>query len=265
MNEKYLIVEIIEYIDDGFPGWVRCKFIDAFGKTWNINEKVPVVSSENILSNTILPETGYVAGEILNEENGIICFSTEKPYYIESDDGAYNIYENRKGVLLLGCWAYARRKFEQALKNDPARAGFALEQIRLLYRLERRAEEGEYTKEETERLRKEEAYPILRAFENRLDANYSQVLPKSPIGQAITYTYNIYPRLVRYVIDGRYRIDNNEAAKRTAIIYSLLGTCKINNVNPAEWLTDVLIRINDCKTNDLAYLLPDHWRKSEGV
>jgi transposase len=201
---------------------------------------------------------------------------------VQSDGyGAYNIYENKEGVLLLGCWAHARRKFEQALRNDPQRAQFALEQIQLLYRLERRAEDGQYTKEETERLRKEEAYPVLRAFEKWLDANHSRVLPKSPIGQAIAYTYNIYPRLVRYVIDGRYKIDNNgaengirplavgrknylfcgnhEAARRTAIIYSLLGTCKINNLNPTEWLTDILIRINDCKTKDLCKLLPDQW------
>jgi hypothetical protein len=92
---------------------------------------------------------------------------------------------------------------------------------------------------------------------------------------------------VRYVIDGRYKIDNNgaengvrplalgrknylfcgshEAAKRTAIIYSLLGTCKINGINPTEWLTDVFNRIPDCKVNDLHLLLPDHWMKTPGV
>jgi hypothetical protein len=61
--------------------------------------------------------------------------------------GACNIYENRKGVLLLGCWAHARRKFEPALKNDPQRAQFAMEQIQLFYRLERQAAEGKYDKE----------------------------------------------------------------------------------------------------------------------
>jgi transposase len=204
---------------------------------------------------------------------------------VQSDGyGAYGIYENKKDVLLLGCWAHARRKFEQALKNDPLRAQFALEQIQLLYRLERRAEDSHYSKEEIETLRKEESYPILKAFEKWLDANYSQVLPKSPIGQAIAYTYNIYPRLARYVLDGRYKIDNNgaengvrplalgrknylfcgnhEAARRTAIIYSLLGTCKINSVNPVEWLADILNRINDCKINDLHLLLPGKWEKS---
>jgi hypothetical protein len=80
------------------------------------------------------------------------------------------------------------------------------------------------------------------------------------------------------VIDGRYQIDSNgtengvrplalgrknclfcgnyQTAGRAAIIYSLLGACKINRVNPVEWLADVLNRINDCKVNDLARLLP---------
>jgi len=203
---------------------------------------------------------------------------------VQSDGyGAYDIYENKRNVLLLGCWAHARRKFSDALKNDPQRAAFALEQIQLLYRLERKAEDENMTKEQIEELRKTQAYPLMREFEKWLDKNYSQVLPKSQIGQAISYTFNIYPRLVRYVIDGRYKIDNNgvengvrplalgrknymfcgnhEAANRTAIIYSLLGTCKINNVNPTEWLTDVFNRIQDCKMNDLHQLMPDNWRK----
>jgi transposase len=203
---------------------------------------------------------------------------------VQSDGyGAYSIYENKKNVLLLGCWAHARRKFEQALNNDPARASFALEQIQLLYRLERQAENENMTKEEIEKLRSEKAYPLMQAFEKWLYANASQVLPKSQMGQAIYYTLNLFPRLVRYVIDGRYKIDNNgaengvrplalgrknymfcgnhEAAKRTAIIYSLLGTCKINNINPTEWLTDVLNRLPDCKINDLYLLLPDQWEK----
>jgi transposase len=214
-----------------------------------------------------------VAVDILKEFKGAV----------QSDGyGAYDIYENKKDVLLLGCWAHVRRKFSDAMKNDPQRASFALEQIQLLYRLERQAEDELMTKEQIEDLRKTKAYPLMRAFEKWLDANYSQVLPKSQIGQAIAYAFNIYPRLVRYVIDGRYKIDNNgaengvrplalgrknylfcgnhQAAKRTAIIYSLLGTCKINNVNPTQWLTDVFNQIPDCKTSDLYKWLPGQWK-----
>jgi transposase len=198
---------------------------------------------------------------------------------------AYDIYENKKDVVLLGCWAHARRKFEEALKNDPERARFALEHIQLLYRLERQAEDEDMTKEQIKELRQTKAYPLLQAFEKWLEANVLQVLPRTPIGKALSYTYNLYPRLVRYVMDGRYKIDNNgaendvrplalgrknylfcgnhEAATRTAIIYSLLGTCKINNVNPTEWLTDVFSRIPECKTNDLYKLLPGYSKVAE--
>lgn len=182
---------------------------------------------------------GRVAVELLKDFRGAV----------QSDGyGAYEVYEKKDGVLLLGCWAHARRKFEQALGNDPPRAQFAMEQIQKLYELERRMKDEDFSKEEVERLRKKEAYPILRAFEVWLEMNLSAVTSASSIGKAIKYTYSIYPRLVRYVIDGRYRIDNNladnavrplalgrknylfcqnhEAAGRTAVIYSLLGTCK---------------------------------------
>jgi hypothetical protein len=130
-------------------------------------------------------------------------------------------------------------------------------------------------------MRHEKAYPIIKSFEKWLDENYRKVLPQSLIGKAIAYAYTIYPRQGRYVLDGRYNIDNNlaengvrplalgrknylfcgnhEAAEQTAIIYSLLGTCKLNNVNPTEWLTDVLNRINEHKVTQLTDLLPKIW------
>jgi transposase len=215
---------------------------------------------------------GRVAVELLKDFRGAV----------QSDGyGAYEVYEKKEGVLLLGCWAHARRKFEQALGNDPPRAQFAMEQIRKLYELERRMKDEDLSKEQIEHLRKKEAYPILRAFEAWLEMNLPAVTPASSIGKAIKYTYGIYPRLARYVIDGRYRIDNNlaenavrplalgrknylfcqnhEAAGRTAVIYSLLGTCKIWGVNPTLWLTDVLARIQDHSVQKLDELLPDNW------
>lgn len=215
---------------------------------------------------------GRVAVELLKDFRGAV----------QSDGyGAYEVYEKKEGVLLLGCWAHARRKFEQALGNDPPRAQFAMGQIQKLYELERRMKDEDLSKEEIEHLRKKEAYPILRAFEVWLEMNLPAVTPASSIGKAIKYTYGIYPRLARYVIDGRYRIDNNlaenavrplalgrknylfcqnhEAAGRTAVIYSLLGTCKIWGVNPTLWLTDVLSRIQDHSVLRLDELLPDSW------
>lgn len=205
---------------------------------------------------------------------------------VQSDAyGAYDIYENKKGVLLLGCMAHGRRKFEVALKDDPDRAKHAMGIFRDLYAIEREAKERELSPEAIKQLREEKSYPILKDFEKWLLENHAAVLPKSLIGKAISYTYNIYPRLARYVLDGRYNIDNNgaengvrslalgrknfmfcgnnEAAERTAIIYSLLGTCKLAGINPTEWLTDVLNRLPNHSVLRLSELLPGNWKPVE--
>jgi len=131
---------------------------------------------------------------------------------VQSDAyGAYDIYENKKNVLLLGCIAHARRKFESSLKDDPERAKYALKVIRDLYAIEREAQDKELSYDKIKQLREEKSYPIIKEFEKWLIENCTQVLPKSLIGKAILYTYNIYPRLARYVLDGRYKIDNNGA------------------------------------------------------
>ncbi|MCK9411140.1 MAG: IS66 family transposase [Prolixibacteraceae bacterium] len=205
---------------------------------------------------------------------------------VQSDAyGAYNIYETKKGVLLLGCWAHARRKFEQALDNDPQRATLALKYIREMYAIERESKEAGLTFSQIKEIREEKSYPIIRDFEKWLLENITQVLPKSLIGKAIAYTYNIYPRLARYVLDGRYKIDNNDAengvrplalgrknylfcgnnesSERTAIIYTLMGCCKLAGVNPLEWLTDVLNRLPDHSAKRIEELLPINWKPIE--
>lgn len=197
----------------------------------------------------------------------------------------YKMYEDKKGVLPLGCWAHARRKFEEALKEDKARAEYALAQIGMLYDVERRADEENLSFEERSDLRCRLSYPIMVAFEKWLVNEYPKVLPKGRMGKAIKYTYEIYHRLTRYHLDGRYRIDNNlaensirplalgrknylfcgndDAAENAAVIYSLMGCCKAGEVNFREWLVDVLknIHIYDKDySKDLAELLPHNWK-----
>lgn len=205
---------------------------------------------------------------------------------VQSDGyGAYNIYENKDQVSLLGCWAHARRYADKALNNDPQRATHILTEVQKLYHIERHAQNEKLTSEEIVDLRRREAYPIIQELEKWVKINRPKVLPSSAIGEALRYFDNNFRRLGRYVNDSRYLIDNNlaengvralaigrknymfcgnhESARRTAIIYSLLGTCKINNVNPNEWLTDVLHRINDTKTSQLKNLLPAEWAASQ--
>jgi transposase len=129
---------------------------------------------------------------------------------IQSDGYAvYDMYENKKGVLPIGCWAHCRRRFSEALKEDKARADYALEQIGLLYAVERRADEENLSFEERSELRSRLSYPIMVAFEKWMLSEYPKVLPKGRIGKAIHYTYHIYHKLTRYHLDGRLKMDNN--------------------------------------------------------
>ncbi len=203
---------------------------------------------------------------------------------------AYSIYEQKKDVLLLGCWAHARRKFSEALKEDESGATYALEQIGMLYKVESMATDQDMNPEQRADLRKRLAYPIQCAFEKWLVSYYPKVLPKGRMGRAISYTYSIFHRLTRYHLDGRYHIDNNlientvrplaigrknfmfcgnhEAAENAAIMYSLFGTCKACDVNPREWLINVLTKIpkyNNDYSLDLAELLPHNWKKSKNL
>ena len=198
---------------------------------------------------------------------------------------AYSIYENKKGVLLLGCWAHARRKFNEALKEDPSGATYALEQISLLYGVESMADDQGLDYRQRAELRSRLAYPILLGFEKWIVSYMPKAIPKGRMSQALTYTYSLFHRLSRYHLDGRYQIDNNlventirplalgrknymfcgnhDAAENAAIMYSLLGSCAALDVNPREWLTDVLTRIPNYNNNyslDLADLLPHNWK-----
>ena len=122
---------------------------------------------------------------------------------------AYSIYENKKGVLLLGCWAHARRKFTEALKEDKAGAEYALEQISLIYGVETMADDQNLDYEQRAAMRGRLAYPILCAFEKWIVAHVPKALSGGRMYKALTYTYSLFHRLTRYHLDGRYRLDNN--------------------------------------------------------
>jgi transposase len=203
---------------------------------------------------------------------------------------AYSIYENKKGVLLLGCWAHVRRKFTEALKEDKSGAEYALEQIGMLYHVETMATDQNMNDEQRAQLRSRLAYPILCAFEKWIVKYYPTTLPKGRMNKALSYTYSLFQRLSRYHLDGRYQLDNNlvenairplalgrhnylfcgnhDAAENAAIMYSLLGCCKASDVNPRDWLIDVLSRIptyNNDYSLDLAELLPHNWKSQRAL
>ena len=205
---------------------------------------------------------------------------------IQSDGyQVYKRFEALDGKLMLGCWAHARRKFDEALAENKKLATEALLQIQSLYAIEREADETGATPEQRRELRRTKAYPLLVTFEKWLYDNYTTLLPQSRTAKAISYTYSIFPKLSRYHLNGRYRIDNNlvenairplaigrknylfcgnsDAAIRAAMVYSLLGSCKAAGINPAEWLEDVLSKIYSYtkENRNLEELLPHSWKK----
>lgn len=194
----------------------------------------------------------------------------------------YDYYEGKDGVLCLNCWAHTRRGYDRALNNDKARAEYAISQIGLLYEIERKADDDNLTYDERKELRLRLATPILQSFEAWLMNEAPKVLPKSPIGKAIRYTLDHYDRLCRYLADGRYKIDtnlvengqrpvalsrknylfckNHDAAEDAAVMYTMMGCCKLAGVNVEEWLTYFLDRVHEYDTDyskDLADFLPE--------
>ena len=163
--------------------------------------------------------------------------------------------------------AHARRMFYEALDNDHTRAEHALQQIAKLYDIERKAKEQSCPNEELLQLRQEQAVPILQQLGAWMKNEYMKALPKSTIGKALAYSIERWEKLSLYATTGHLNIDNNpvencirpvaigrknylfagshEAAQRSAMLYSLLGTCKLNDINPLVWLKDVLTSISD--------------------
>ena len=177
---------------------------------------------------------------------------------------AYSIYEEKQGVLPLGCLAHVRRKFENALVTTPE-AQKALDYIALLYMLEGnlKAEEANY--EQIRKEREQKAYPILQQMESWMKQTYNSCTPKSPLGKAISYAFGMWPRISRYCKEGYFQIDNNgvenairpitlgrknylfsgnnSGAENNCIFYTLIGSCLQAGIDPHQWLTSTLEKI----------------------
>lgn len=203
--------------------------------------------------------------------------------YLQCDGyKVYDEYKKRKEIILVGCFSHARRKFIEAEGSDRQRSQWALKRIQELYHLERWAKDELLSHAARYELRQEKALPIMEEIKAWLNQQYPQVLPKSPIGKAISYSLLQWPKLKNYLLDGRLEIDNNlvenairpvalgrknylfagshEGAKRAALIYSLVITAKLHEVEPFEYLRDVLTRIADYPYSQIEDLLPGNWK-----
>ena len=203
--------------------------------------------------------------------------------YLQAD--GYRVYEDfddSPDITLLHCMAHARRKFSEALQNDKVRSEYVLQHMQQLYAIEQQARDKNLSFDDIYLLRQQQAVPILEHLGKWMKEAYVQITPKSSIGKALAYSIERWEKLCIYTTDGMLCIDNNpvensirpiaigrknylfagshNAAQQSAMIYSLLGTCKMHKLNPWEWLKDVLTRLPDHPINKIKELLPHNWK-----
>jgi len=205
--------------------------------------------------------------------------------YIQAD--AFPGYDGLYGpgkATEVGCWGHTRRKFDEALATDPLRANQMLALIAQLYVIERKAQDEHLDAEGTKALRQKFSKPILEdQIKPLLEGWGPEVLPKSPIGKAVTYAVNQWEALNRYLDNGILSIDNSLServiklvalgrknwlfsgsdggAQRAAILYSLIASCKLCQIDPFVYLRDVLERINTHPANRIDELTPPRWKE----
>jgi transposase len=226
---------------------------------------------------------GKVASEFLYGYQGVV----QSDGYV-----AYDFLDHKKGVIHLGCWAHARRKFVDAKKargKNSKKTGSVdegLTYIKNLYSLETRAKKMELSAQELLQLRKNEAKPILDKMHKWLEKKSIQVVPRSLLGKAISYTLNQWHRLTGYIDSEHATPDNNLAenairpfcvgrknwlfagnpkgAQASATIYSLLESAKANKLEPYKYLRYLFEKLPFAETvEDYRKLLPSSLSATE--
>lgn len=206
----------------------------------------------------------------------------------------YAGYHDVKDAELVGCWAHARRKYDETLKSLPADvdksitlAAEGLQFCNQLFNIEKEIEKefDNCTPEQRKEQRQKRSQPVLDAYLAWLKSKRPQVPPKSKLGEAINYSLNQWSKLIVFMKDGRLELDNNRAersikpfvmgrkswlfaqsmkgATASAIIYSIVETAKENQLNPLNYLTYLFEQLPSININDVAaidQLLP--WSKT---
>jgi transposase len=215
---------------------------------------------------------GYHAQQFLKDFKGYLQTDAYSGYNWTDDDG---------NIIPVGCHAHARRPFAELVKlnKNTGLAAEAIKFYRKLYKIEKTAREKNLSAEARHNLRQEQSKPVLDAFKIWLDHHLTKTSDQGKIGKAIRYCLNHWVELNNYLKDGRIEIDNNlienairpfalgrknwlfmgspAGAKAGAIFYSLIETCKANNIEPYQYLCVMLNRIRACvDEDDYRNLLP---------
>jgi transposase len=205
--------------------------------------------------------------------------------YLQVDGySGYNGVVAEGGLVQLGCMAHARRKFSDAIKGQGKnkRAGKAhqgLAWIQKLYRIEKQARTQQLAPADRKAYRQKHAVPILDKLRTWLDTSLPNMPPGTLTGKALNYLHNEWPKLIRYLEDGRLEIDNNLAenairpfvigrknflfsdsvhgVKASANLYSLIESAKANGLEPYQYLRQVFTALPQAESvEDIENLLP---------
>jgi transposase len=178
-----------------------------------------------------------------------------------------------------------RRKFFEASIKEPA-ANRALELIGAIYRIEHQARaQGVVRTQAHLELRQSCSAPLMDTLKQYLKEQRPHHLPKGPMGRAISYALNQWDALTKFLTDARIPPDNNRseralrvvalgrknflfvghkrAGENLAILYTLVGSCELNGINPYDYLVDVLQRVATHPAAQIEDLLPDRWRPEQ--
>lgn len=206
--------------------------------------------------------------------------------YLQAD--AYGGYDGIfvcGAVIEVACWAHARRKFFDTQDTDRTRATQMLELIRQLYEIEDESKSLDH--DARRELRQQRSKPILDQIKTWLDPEKPIVLPRSPMGEAITYALNQWEALTRYTEQGYLNIDNNaaeRALKRVAIgrknwlfaghddarrsyatLYTLIASAQRHGIDPHAYLRSVLAKIATTPMSQLDQFLPEKWKAEDAT
>jgi transposase len=200
---------------------------------------------------------------------------------------AYRAFANGRdnAIELAGCWAHVRRKFYEAIESSPRTAGWIVRQIQHLYRIETQLREGRPGPRLRQAVRASQSRPIVERIQRALVRLKSsgRYLPQSLLGGAIDYALGQWPALEVYLDDGRVEIDNNlvenairptaigkknwlfvgdaQAGERSAIIYTIIESCRRRGLDPYAYLRDVLTRLPNMTNRQIPEVTPQAWSK----
>lgn len=201
---------------------------------------------------------------------------------------AYRAFANHRGqtIELAGCWAHVRRKFYEAIESSPKTAGWLVRQIQHLYQVEAGLREHRAGPKLRAAVRAHQSRPIVERLQRvlvKLKAA-GRHLPQSPLGGAIDYTLGQWRTLTVYLADGQVEIDNNlvenairptaigkknwlfvgeaEAGERSAIIYTIIESCRRRGLDPYAYLREVLTRLPHMTNRQITEVTPQAWSKT---